>query len=187
MKHTDVKHHWHDRCTLFGIAIAVILAMTGCKMNNPYQPTDPSEATRAATSLTSLPSLEDTQAELTSVIEQIGRAASAIAPTLVWRWNREPSRGGCNPPYEQSEGELILMPNYVSDFPIPEQSWGQVLAVARDAAARMGATSTEVFHDEPGFHDVRFYNETGTAVRIGSQKAALISGSTGCRLPRDKK
>jgi hypothetical protein len=59
-----------------------------------------------------------------------------------------------------------------------------LLAVARAAAAQLGAGDVEVFHDRLGFHDVRFYNETGTALRIGTQKAALISGSTG-RLPRN--
>lgn len=156
-------------------------------MTNPYKPTDPSEATKAAAALTALPYLEDTERQLTALIEQIGQQATAIVPALAWHWHREASRGGCNPPYEHSEGQLILMPNYLSDNPIPDENWGQVLAIAKDAAGKFGATSVEVFHDTPGFHDVRSYNDTGIDIRIGSQKAALISGSTGCRLPRNKK
>ena len=187
MKCARVKRHHHDRRMLLGSAIAVVLTMTGCHMTNPHQPTGPSEATKAAANLKSLPSLEDTETQLHATIEQVGAKARSIDPTLTWRWLDEPSRAGCNPPYEKSEGELILMPKYVSDNPIPDESWSQVLAVARDAAAKLGATSVEMFHDEPGFHDVRFYNETGTALRIGTEKAALITGSTGCRLPRDQK
>jgi hypothetical protein len=190
MKRTDMKRHGYDRRILFGVVVAAALTMTGCSMTkDPYRPTDPGEAAKAAKSLEDLPSLEDTQTKLTSVIEQIGHDAAGIAPALTWQWDHEPgpSSVGCNPPYEQSEGEEILMANYVSDVPIPDENWDQVLAIARDAAAKLGTTGMEVFQDAPGRHDVRFYNKTGTALRIGSQKAALISGSTGCRLPRDKK
>jgi hypothetical protein len=188
MKRVHINRRGDGRWMLFGAAVAVILTMTGCNMTkNPYQPTDPGEAAKAAKSLDDLPSLEDTEAELTSVIEQLGHDASTIVPTLTWRWLDEPSRGGCSPPYEQSEGELILLANYVSETPIPDENWDQVLAIARDAAAKLGTTGMEVFQDAPRNHDVRFYNKTRTALRIGSQKAALISGDTGCRLPRDKK
>ncbi|SLG77889.1 lipoprotein LppV [Mycobacteroides abscessus subsp. massiliense] len=156
-------------------------------METPYKPTDPTDATKAAVNLAALPSLEETHTQLTSLIEEIGAQATAIAPELTWKWNREPSRGGCNPPYEQSQGELILMPNYISSTPIPEEHWRQIFEIAKKAAASLGATSVETFQDSPNNHDVRLYNETGTAVRIGSQKAALISGSTGCRLPAAKK
>jgi hypothetical protein len=190
MNRIHMKRQSYSRWMLVGAAVAVILTMTGCNMTkDPYQPTDPGEAARAAKSLDDLPSLEDTEAELASVIEQLGHDAATIAPTLRWQWHDEPgpSRGGCNPPYEQSDGEEILMRKYVSDTPIPDENWNQVLAIARDAAAKLGTTGMEVFQDAPGKHDVRFYNKTGTALRIGSQIAALITGSTGCRLSRDKK
>ncbi|SIJ06652.1 lipoprotein LppV [Mycobacteroides abscessus subsp. bolletii] len=66
------------------------------------------------------------------------------------------------------------MPNYISSTPIPEEHWRQIFEIAKKAAASLGATSVETFQDSPNNHDVRLYNETGTAVRIGSQKAALI-------------
>ncbi|MDI3314402.1 MAG: LppA family lipoprotein [Mycobacterium sp.] len=156
-------------------------------MKNPYKPTDPDAASKAAATLNTLPSLEDTQTQLKTTIEQIGTAASAIAPTLAWHWLDEPSRGGCSPPYEQSDGQEVLMPNYVSNTPIPEENWQSVFDIARDAAAKLGANSIEVFRDAPGNHDVEFFDETGTTIRLGSQQVALISGSTGCRLPRDRK
>ncbi|MCV7258542.1 LppA family lipoprotein [Mycobacterium shimoidei] len=156
-------------------------------MKNPYQPTDPAEAANATARLKMMPSLEETEAQLKETIEQIGAKASSLVPSLVWTWHREPSRAGCTPPYEQSDGQLVLMPNYVSDIPIPENSWKPVFEIARDAAAKLGANSIQVFRDSPDNHDVEFFNETGTSIRLGTQKAALISGSTGCRLPRDKK
>ncbi|CAN5315780.1 hypothetical protein BH09ACT8_BH09ACT8_52400 [soil metagenome] len=156
-------------------------------MNNPYQPTDPTQAGQAAASLQSLPTLEDTQAQVTSAIERAGQQISAAVPTVVWAWRREPSRGGCTPPYEQSDGEEILLANYVSDVPIPEGNWRQAYDIAAQTATSLGATAVTVFKDEPNNHDVQFSSETGTTLRFGSQKAALLSGSTGCRLPTSKR
>lgn len=183
----QTRPHRQGRHVLLATATAIMLATTGCDMTDPYHPTSPADSAQAAETLKTLPSLEYTEAQVHATIEHIGAQATAISPSLNWYWHREPSRGGCLPPYEQSGGEEILMDNYVSDTPIPEESWAQIFAIARDAATKLGATGLEVFKDAPGDHDVRFYNQTGTAIRLGSWKAALITGSTGCRLPRDKK
>jgi hypothetical protein len=155
-------------------------------MNDPYEPTDPTHASQAASSLISLPTLEDMQAIMTSTIEKVGQPISAIAPTVTWAWRREASRGGCNPPYEQSEGKQILMPNYVSEVPIPEQNWKQAYDIAQQAAATLGAGAVTVFKDNPNDHDVQFSSDTGTTLRLASQAAVVVTGATGCRLPADK-
>ncbi|MGH3643218.1 MAG: LppA family lipoprotein [Mycobacterium sp.] len=155
-------------------------------MSDPYQPTDPTQASQAAVSLTSLPSLEDTQASIKAAIEQVGQQISAIAPGVAFDWRRTASRAGCNPPYEQSDGKQILMPNYVSEVPIPEQNWNQAYSIAKDAAAALGAATITVFKDAPNDHDVQFSDNSGTTLRLGSQVSALVTGGTGCRLPADK-
>ncbi|WP_167104978.1 LppA family lipoprotein [Mycobacterium sp. DL592] len=155
-------------------------------MSNPYKPTDPTQASQAAASLTSLPTLEDTKAQLTSAIEHVGQKISALAPAVTFAWRREESRVGCRPPYEQSEGQVIMLPSYVSDVPVPEQDWKQAYDIAAQAARSLGADSVTVFKDAPDDHDVQFSSDTGTIVRLASQKAAVVSGHTGCRLPADK-
>ncbi|MCV7357389.1 hypothetical protein H7K04_18315 [Mycolicibacterium fluoranthenivorans] len=110
-----------------------------------------------------------------------------MAPEVLFEWRREDSRSGCNPPYEQSDGEQVLLRNYVSDTPIPEQSWKQAFDLAQQAARSLGATTLTVFKDASNNHDLQFSGETGTILRFGSQAAALITCSTGCRLPAAKK
>jgi hypothetical protein len=162
---------------------SVALGVTGCHMNNPYQPTDPTRASQAATSLQSLPTLEDTLTQVTSTIERAGQQISAVVPTMVFAWHRDPSRAGCSPPYEQSDGQEILLANYLANMPIPEENWKQVYDIATQAANTLGATAVTVFKDAPNDHDVQFSSETGTTFRLASEKLALLSGSTGCRLP----
>ncbi|TDZ76876.1 hypothetical protein DE4587_01962 [Mycobacteroides salmoniphilum] len=156
-------------------------------MNNPHAPTPTTEATKALEELKTLPTLEDTNEKLTSSIQQLGAKISAIVPSATWQWLDEPQRIGCSKPYEQSDGKVILMPFYVSDVPIPESSWNEVLAAAKETAASVDARKLDVIHDAPNNHDVRFSNETGTAIGLTSQANTVISGYTGCRLPAAKK
>lgn len=155
-------------------------------MSNPYTPTDPTQAGQAAAFLLSLPTLEDTKAQLLAAIERVGQQISALTPTVAFVWRHEESRVGCRPPYEQSEGQVIMLPSFVSEVPIPEQDWKQAYQITAEAATALGAGSVTVFKDGPGDHDVQFSNDAGTILRLASQKAALVSGHTGCRLPADK-
>ena len=164
---------------------AMMLGATGCHVSSPDKPADPGQTSAAAPDLTSLPTLEDTQAQITSTIERVGQQISAIAPAVTWAWRREASRGGCRPPFEQSDGREVLLANYVSDVPIPEQNWKQAYDIAARAAGELGAATVTVFKDAPDNHDVQFSDDTGTTLRFGSQQAALLTGSTGCRLPAE--
>ncbi|MCV7110068.1 LppA family lipoprotein [Mycolicibacterium setense] len=152
-------------------------------MSDPYKPTDAGQASQAADALKALPSLEDTRTQVESALEKLGQQITAIAPSVTWEWRRTDSKGGCNPPYEQSDGQLLLLRNYVSDTPIPEQNWKQAADLAQLVASSLGATELIVFKGQPNDHDLLFSSETGTTLRFGSQAAALITGSTGCRLP----
>jgi hypothetical protein len=120
-----------------------------------------------------------------AAIEKVAQQISAIAPGVSWQWSRDESRSvGCPPPYEQSEGQYVRLGQYYSDVPIAEQHWKQAYDIVADAASSLGATNVTVFRNEPGDHDVNFSSETGTTLRFGTQKAAPLSGRTGCRLAR---
>lgn len=168
----------------FSVLVCAALLATGCHVNNPYQPTDATDATKAAETLSTLPSLEDTRAQLETAIVQLGQQITSIAPTVLWDWRREDSRAGCPPPFEQSGGEVIMLRKYVSRTPIPEQHWQQAYELAVETAHSLGANKLTVFKDATNDHDLQFTSDTGTTLRFGSQAAALISGSTGCRLPQ---
>ena len=45
----------------------------------------------------------------------------------------------------------------------------------------------QVMKNEPGNHDVGFYGPTGLFIKVGYRGNLVVSGYTGCRLPRDKK
>lgn len=176
------------RHNITGCLVAIIFTtITGCHVNNPDSPTPTTEAAKALEELKSLPTLEDTNEKLASSIQELGAKISAIVPSVTWHWQDEPQQIGCGKPFEQSDGKVILMPFYVSDVSIPESHWNEVLAAAKETAASIDAPKLDVIHDAPNNHDVRFSNETGTAIGLTSQANTVISGYTGCRLPAAKK
>lgn len=156
-------------------------------MTNPYEPTPPGPATEAQQKLESLPSLDTTKAQVQAAVEEITSAATGLIPAMTWEKQGNGETGNCERPYDQSDGQRSFLPKYVSDMPVPEENWQQIYELVKRVAATLGATESQVYQDRPGKHDVRFYNDTGTAIQVATQKATLIAGYTGCRLPAPKK
>ncbi|MGV0625699.1 LppA family lipoprotein [Mycolicibacter minnesotensis] len=172
--------------------LAVVLAITaltaGCDVYQPYEPTSPSVAAEALEVLKSLPSFEDTQAQVQAAMDEITAAAGRIIPSAHWQTPHEGSGLGCGRPYEQSGGRAYILPDAIAArVVVSEQAWAQLEAAAKVAAAKLDATEVQVMQNQPNNHDVGFYGPTGVFIKIGYRGNLVVSGYTGCRLPRDKK
>jgi Lipoprotein confined to pathogenic Mycobacterium len=169
-------------------AAAIALLATGCHVSQPGSPTPSSDPAQAADQLKSLPSLEDTKTQVQNAMNQVTTAALRVIPSLVWLPVHGETPNGCGAPYDRSDGQSLFLPDLeAAGAQVSEPDWQTILAAARDAAATIGATDTQVMQDGPGNHDVGFYGPTGTFIKIGYQGNLVVSGSTGCRLPQDKK
>lgn len=157
-------------------------------MSQPYEPTPTGVAAEALEVVKSLPSFEDTQTQVQAAMTEIAGAASQLIPSIVWETPHEGSGIGCERPYEQTGGRGYFLPilaaNHVT---VSEQDWSAILAAAKNAAARLGATDSQVMRDQPGDHDVRFYGPAGISIGVGFQNSLVVTGYTGCRLPRDSR
>ena len=169
-------------------AITIAIITTGCHVEQPDPPTPPSQATQALDELKSLPSLEDTVKQVQNAIDEITTAASKTVPDIVWETAPNADAGNCEAPYEQTDGKRNFLPNRVAqNVIISEQAWASLLQVAKDTAARLGATDVQVMQDEPGKHDVWFTGPTGLFIKFSYKGNMVVSGYTGCRLPQSKK
>ena len=171
------------------VAVVAVLTLTGCGsdvLDNPYEKPSPAVTADAAAVLATLPSLEDTEVQITSAVEQIGAFVETLVPGREWTWTRDRSGGGCLGRYGDTDGKLVYSKNYLSKGPIPDAVWPAVFEQARTLAAAVGATEYETFHDSPGNHDVRFYSPESTFITVASMGNAVITSSTGCRLPQAK-
>lgn len=172
----------------FAAMTATALAATGCHVNQPHQPSPSADAAAALATLKSLPSLEDTQSQVHAAMIEITSATSKLIPSISWEAPHEGSGLGCERPYDHTGGRAYFLPDEVAaDVAVSEQQWATIQEAARQAASKIDATDMQVTHDNPGNHDVGFYGPTGIFIKVGYRGNLVVSGYTGCRLPRDKK
>ncbi|RVW06159.1 LppA family lipoprotein [Rhodococcus spongiicola] len=172
---------------LAALATTLTMLTTGCGdlMGNPYNHTD-EEIAEAAALLPTLPSLEDTEQQITEAVVQIADAATAIAPELQWEWRRDRTQFSCGGAFAETDGLQINLQMYVSLIPISDADWPRILQAARDIAAPLGITQPTVRVDKPGDHDVVLTSDDGNRIGLGSNARAVISATTGCRLPVER-
>jgi hypothetical protein len=173
---------------LFAAAAVTALAVGGCHMKQPYEPTPPTAAAKATETLKSLPSFEDTQTQVQGAISRITATASQLIPTITWETPHEGSGDNCERPYEKTDGKRYFLPDAVAtNVVVSEPIWAKIQEAAKGVAAQLEATEMQVMKNEPGNHDVGFYGPTGLFIKVGYRGNLVVSGYTGCRLPSDKK
>ncbi|MEV0246306.1 LppA family lipoprotein [Nocardia sp. NPDC050712] len=185
---------------LVAVALSIVVAVIGVALfswgaaelsDRNDKPTTEQETAAAARVLVQRPPMEETKQQLESTVMEIAAVASELAPEMRWGWNRDETSSRCGKPYDMTRGYSVTLRNYVSSTPIPEPVWPTFLARVSDIAAKAGATVPSTMQNTPDAtgtpanHDVWFSNqENGTLIKVGSQKAAVISATTGCRLDR---
>lgn len=178
----------HRHGLLCAAVAAIALAAGGCHVSQPYAPTPPNDAAKALQVLKSLPSFEDTQTQVQAAMNEITAAASKVIPSITWETPHEGSGDNCERPYEQTDGKRYFLPDSVAaNVAVSEQQWAVIQEAAKQAAAKIGATEMQVMQNNPGNHDVGFYGPTGIFIKVGYRGNLVVSGYTGCRLPRDTK
>lgn len=186
--HTKKRTGRGPSTTLWAATLAALLAVTGCHVEQPYEPTRPSAAAQALQQLKALPSLEDTKAQVQAAMDEITAAAGTLIPSIKFESPDAGTTGNCERPYENSDGQRIFLPDRVApNVIISEQNWAAIAQVAKDSAAKIGATDVQVLQDQPANHDVWFSGPTGIFIKIAYQGNLVVSGYTGCRLPAAKK
>lgn len=169
---------------LASIVGAAILSGCGSNLDDPDHPVTKDEIAHAEAMMRQLPSVEATEQQLAATLRQIADAAKAIVPELDWRIDADRGIGtlGCPSPYLETDGVSMTTDRLISSVPIADSQWASVLNIARDIAAQNGITSLTVRADVPGRHDVVLHSpDNGNEIKLGTYKAALITGSTGCR------
>ncbi|MBS9534762.1 LppA family lipoprotein [Mycobacterium sp. M1] len=156
-------------------------------MNQPDSTTAPTQTTNTIDALRSLPSLEDTEIQVQTAMDEISTSVSELVPAATWETPHEGSGEDCQrPPYKNANARGYFLPHKVAvRVPVSEQQWAEIQQTAESAAAQLNATDVQVMQNEPGNHDVGFYGPTGLFIKVAYKGNLVVSGYTGCRLPRD--
>jgi hypothetical protein len=130
---------------LCAATVALTLALAGCHVEKPYEATPSTEAAKALQDLKSLPSFEDTKAQVQAAMAEITAGAQTLVPSITWQTFHEGSFGNCDRPYEQTNGRDYFFPDQVAlRAAISEEDWAKILQMAKDSAAKVGATDIQV-------------------------------------------
>ncbi|NEW29982.1 LppA family lipoprotein [Nocardia cyriacigeorgica] len=169
---------------LLSVVVMAVLGGCGSSLDDSERTPSPEQIAHAEDMMRKLPSVQDTEAQLIALIRQIAEAVRSVAPGLAWETevNRGQNTLGCPGPYLKTDGVSMTTDRLISSVPISDTEWPNVLRMARSIAAEQGITSVTIIADQPGRHDVTLHSpDHGNEIRLGTRKAALITGVTGCR------
>ena len=132
--------------------------------------------------------MTETKRKLRSAMDEIVTATTKIVPGMRFRELDVESATTCDPPFENSSGRAVYLPNRVGDGAVfTDKQWAKIGAAARAAAAKIGATGFEAVKAGPGVRDVWFLGPARMSIKMAYQKNMVISAYTGCRLAGEKK
>lgn len=66
--------------------------------------------------------------------------------------------------------------------PVPDDKWAPALAIIKDGAARLGASTMTTLVDDPGDRDVMFGGADGIEIEFGTKANTILSAKSDCRL-----
>ncbi|SOJ58122.1 hypothetical protein MSIMFB_05602 [Mycobacterium simulans] len=110
----------------------------------------------------------------------MANAIAASVPELTWRFDMA-TWTGCGGAYEWTRAKAAYF-MLVFSGPIPDDKWPHAVQIVKDGAKQFEATDYGVMKDKPGDHDVYISGHGGVEFKLSSQKAAVLTGQSDCRI-----
>lgn len=143
-------------------------------------PLSPEKVAALEDGLRSKPPLEAAQAQYRTAVSQMADAIAGLVPGLTWRLDTD-SWNDCGGEYVWTRAkEAYLM--VVFSGPIPDDKWPQAVQIVKDDVKQFGATNFGVMKNKPNDHDVYFSGHGGVDFKLSTQKAAVLTAQSDCRM-----
>ncbi|MCV7257879.1 LppA family lipoprotein [Mycobacterium shimoidei] len=143
-------------------------------------PLSPEKVAALEDALRSKPPLEAAQAQYRTAVSQIADAVAGLVSGLTWRLDTDSWRG-CDGPYVWTRAKYAYL-MVVFSGPIPDDKWPQAVQIVKDGVKQFGATNFGVMKDKPNDHDVYFSGHDGVDFKFSTQKAAVLTAQSDCRM-----
>lgn len=128
------------------------------------------------------PPLEDAKDQYRAAVTQLANAITALVPGLTWRTDMD-TWTGCGGEYEWTRAKAAYF-MIVFSGPIPDDKWLQAVQIVKDGVEQFGATGFGVMKNKPADHDVYFAGHGGVEFKCSTQKAAVLTAQSDCRISR---
>lgn len=156
-------------CGLRGLSIGAILR-------------PPEKVAELENPLRAKPPLEDAKDQYRAAVTQLANAITALVPGLTWRTDMD-TWTGCGGEYEWTRAKAAYF-MIVFSGPIPDDKWLQAVQIVKDGVEQFGATGFGVMKNKPADHDVYFAGHGGVEFKCSTQKAAVLTAQSDCRISR---
>lgn len=128
------------------------------------------------------PPLEDAKDQYRAAVTQLANAITALVPGLTWRTDMD-TWTGCGGEYEWTRAKAAYF-MIVFSGPIPDDKWLQAVQIVKDGVEQFGATGFGVMKNKPADHDVYFAGHGDVEFKCSTQKAAVLTAQSDCRISR---
>ncbi|EHR53777.1 hypothetical protein SacmaDRAFT_5662 [Saccharomonospora marina XMU15] len=180
------------RPVMIASAMAVLLLPAACGMEGGDINDDPNAGTvqEQFDTLLQRPSFEEMTERYQEMVTKVRRATVQLGGIPEWRDSKGStpiSGAGCGFDFPDigSDGGTRQINGGVSEGAIPDDRWPEVIERVGKIAESYGFNRREVFKDEPGDHDVRFYDSYGGDFVFGTKINTSMVISSGCFLKNE--
>ncbi|HZU48266.1 MAG TPA: LppA family lipoprotein [Mycobacterium sp.] len=153
----------------------------GCgHQDNKEGPLSPDKVSALENGLRSKPPLEAAKEQYRAAVSQMADAIAALVPGLSWRVDTD-SWNHCGGDYVWTDAKMAYL-MVVFSGPIPDDKWTQAVQIVRDDAKQFGATNYGVMKNQANDHDVYVAGQDGVEFKLSSQKTAVLTAQSDCRI-----
>jgi hypothetical protein len=166
---------------ILGMVVVVCMSIAGCGDPGPGMHGNPGPARVAEleNGLRSKPSFEDTRAEYQTAMNQMATQITALVPGMTWQVD-ENSWNDCGGEYVWTRAVRVYY-RIVFNRAIPDDVWPKAVQIVKDGAAHFGATTVDVFVDQPGSKDLAI-SGAGAQFHFGTKVQTVFSATSDCRM-----
>ncbi len=163
------------------VGMVVWMSISGCGAadSGPHGNPGPQRVAELENGLRSKPSFETAKAEYASAMNQMADKIAALVPGMKWTVD-ENSWDHCAGEYVWTRAVRVFE-RIVFDRPIPDDVWPKAVQIVKDGAARFGATSVNVFVDQPSNKDLAI-SGSGVQFHFGTAVQTILTATSDCRM-----
>ncbi|KZS80719.1 hypothetical protein A4G29_22095 [Mycobacterium kansasii] len=143
-------------------------------------PLSPERVAELENPLRAKPSLEAAKDEYRAAVTQMANAITALEPGLTWSTD-EDSWNHCDGEYVWTHAKMAYL-MIVFSGPIPDDKWPQAVQIVKNGANQFAANNFGTMKNKPGDHDVYISGHGGVEFKLSTQKAAVLTAQSDCRI-----
>jgi Lipoprotein confined to pathogenic Mycobacterium len=161
--------------------VVISMSVFGCGATDPGSQGNPApqRVAELENGLRSKPSFEAARAQYVAATDQMADQIVALVPGMTWKVD-ENSWNGCGGDFVWTRAVQVYY-RLAFDRAVPDNVWPNAVQIVKDGAAKFGATTVNVFVDQPGNKDLAIAG-SGAQFHFGTKAGTVLAATSDCRM-----